>query len=117
MRNDYGTYGTGSPPVSDAPAPVREPAPLERRIFYARLADDPLYGQIMLTRFQDHVIVTCAPTVALIDPEVLFHDRTLGVRVHGDLIELADQATYRITGWNPNCHSLIVLLEKDHRNG
>lgn len=82
----------------------------------ARPVDDtPLYGEIMLTRFRDKVIVTCAPTVALIDPGVLFHDRAVGVRVHRDMIEIADQATYRITGWDQEHRSLIVLLEKDHR--
>jgi hypothetical protein len=76
---------------------------------------DPLYGMINLVRFQDRLIVTMAPTVGLINPEILFHDRVRGVRVHGDLIELCDQVTYRITGWDPDQKSLIVLLEADHR--
>lgn len=77
---------------------------------------EPLYGTISLVRFRDRMVVTCAPTVALINPEVLFHDRVVGARVHGDKIELCDQVTYRITGWDSDQRSLIVLLEEDHRN-
>lgn len=76
---------------------------------------EPLYGTINLVRFRDKMIVTLAPTVALISPEVLFHDRSVGVRVHGDKIELCDQVTYRITGWDRTHKALIVLLEEDHR--
>lgn len=75
----------------------------------------PLYGEIKLTRFRDKVIVTCAPSVALVRPEVLFHDRSVGVRVRGSLIELSDQAVYRITGWDRQHEALIVVLEADRR--
>lgn len=109
MRSDYGAYGTGTAPVADAPAePVGDPG---------RTDLEPLYGSIEAMRFRDRMVITCAPTVALISPEVLFHDRSVGVRVHGSLIELADQATYRITGWDREHQSLIVLLEGDHREG
>lgn len=77
----------------------------------------PLYGEIQLTRFRDYVVVTRAPSVALIRPEILFHDRTVGVRVHGIMIELTDQVTYKITGWDRKHESLIVVLERDCRHG
>jgi hypothetical protein len=104
-------------PAVPRTTPYTGPQDELRKIFYARVHanEDPLYGQIMMTRFRDHMIVTCAPTVALINPEVLFHDRAVGVRVHDDMIELADQATYRITGWDRERRALIVLLEGDHR--
>lgn len=86
------------------------------KVFYAQVhaMQDPLYGVIELTRYRDHLIVTCAPTVALIDPEVLFHDRAR-VRIHGNKITIGDVVTYAITGWDRDRQALIVLLEEDRR--
>lgn len=91
------------------------------KVFYARLhaTEAPLYGMIQLTRFGDRVVVTMAPTVGVISPEVMFHDRTR-VRVDDrNRITLGDQdhrVVYRITGWDPDQFAFIVLLEEDHRS-
>jgi len=82
---------------------------------HADMVDGPLYGEIELTRFADSMIVTCAPTVALINPEFLFQDRAK-IRVRNrTLIELSDQVEYRITGFDRERGALIVLLERDLR--
>jgi hypothetical protein len=75
----------------------------------------PVYGEIKMTRFADSVIVTSAPTVALIDPEVLFHVRSV-VRIRDRcLIIIGGQAEYRITGFDRERGALVVLLERDLR--
>ncbi len=79
-------------------------------------AADSLYGSIIITRVRGGVgpVVTCAPTVALIDPETLFAER-VNIKITGRLITLAGQVVYRITGWDDDQQSLIVLLEEDLR--
>lgn len=76
----------------------------------------PLYGTIIVTRVRGIIgpMVTCAPTVALIAPEWLAAER-VNIRVVGRMITLAGQVTYRITGWDDDQQSLIVLLEEDRR--
>ena len=89
------------------------------KVFYARLASNPLYGSIDLVRFKnDRLVVTNAPTVALISPEVMFHCRTRGMVDDRNRITLGDfdhRVVYRITGWDRDHRSMIVLLEEDHR--
>lgn len=83
------------------------------------LAMPPLYGSIDLVRFGDKIVVTCAPTVALVSPEVMFHDRMrVAVDDHNRIIfgDYSRRVVYRITGWDTDRRSLIVLLEEDHRN-
>jgi hypothetical protein len=76
----------------------------------------PLYGDITLSRtINGGTIVTCAPTTGLIDPAVLFSHRVNLEVAAGGYITIAGQVTYKITGWDPENLSLIVLLEEDHR--
>lgn len=76
----------------------------------------PLYGTIIVTRVRGIIgpMVTCAPTVALIAPEWLAAER-VNIKVIGRMITLAGQVIYRITGWDDDQQSLIVLLEEDRR--
>jgi hypothetical protein len=76
----------------------------------------PLYGTIIMTRTRGHLgaQIVCAPTVALIAPEMLAAEK-INVRVVGRMITLMDQVVYRITGWDDDQQALIVLLERDMR--
>lgn len=77
---------------------------------------EPLYGTITVTRARGGLgpLIECAPTVSLISPEFLFAER-INATVTGSLITLAGQVVYRITGWDKDHQSLIVLLEEDRR--
>lgn len=76
----------------------------------------PLYGTIIITRVRGGIgaVIRCAPTVALIAPEMLAAER-VNVHVVGRMITLAGQVVYRITGWDDDQQALIVLLEEDRR--
>lgn len=86
-------------------------------VFYeaVRVNRQPLYGDITLSKtINGGTIVTCAPTTGLIDPGILFSHRA-NVEIVDDYVTIAGQVTYKITGWDRECNSLIVLLEADHR--
>lgn len=89
------------------------PNPLAVMINNSALA--PLYGQIIMTRVHGKMIVTCAPSVALISPEMISEVSSVIRITDRSRIHLSDQVIYRITGWDRNEKALIVLLEEDHR--
>lgn len=76
----------------------------------------PLYGTIIVTRTRGYIggVIQCAPSVALIAPEMLAAER-VNIKVTGRMITLMEQVVYKITGWDDDQQSLIVLLEKDLR--
>lgn len=77
--------------------------------------DDTEPGQIVLSRVRGRgVTVDEAPQRALIAVQMLA-SADVYVRVIHDVIEIADQVAYRITGYDPQQAALTVTLVKDWR--
>lgn len=78
--------------------------------------DDAEPGQIVMSRVRGRgVTVDEAPQRALIAVQMLAASADVYVRVINDVIEIADQVAYRITGYDPQQAALTVTLVKDWR--
>lgn len=73
-------------------------------------------GEIVITRTPGRVQVVKAPALARISLRTLSVACEHEVRVEADRITLADQVTYRVTGWEPDPGNLLVRLVEDRRD-
>jgi hypothetical protein len=69
----------------------------------------------IVLRTQPAVVVIEAPREALISLELLASADPELVRVCGDLVEIADQVVYRVTGWCTQPRALLCWLAEDRR--
>lgn len=77
--------------------------------------DCPGIGDIQLTRKLGHgLIVDTAPPRARMALEVLANP-SWGVALRHDLINIADQVSYRVVGWDPETAALVLELDEDWR--
>lgn len=72
-------------------------------------------GEIVFTSFPGGVRVDRAPEMAAITLELLTQACSHFMRVHGDLITIADQVVYRVTGYDFENKALLVRLVEDRR--
>lgn len=77
--------------------------------------DCPGFGDIQLTRKLGHgLIVDTAPPRARMALEVLATP-SWGVALRHDLINIADQVSYRVVGYDPEAAALVLELDQDWR--
>lgn len=77
--------------------------------------EPPTYEQITLTRHLGHPLtVDIAPRHSKISLGLLMAQPYVEYR-YPDLLVIADQVVYRITGWDPAGGTLTVELVEDHR--
>jgi len=73
-----------------------------------------LEGEVVCHREADgRVVVVQAPPVARMSLEFLADADPAVVKVRGDRISLAGQATYRVTGWDSHSHALLLRKGPD----
>ncbi|REE62132.1 hypothetical protein BX257_4745 [Streptomyces sp. 3212.3] len=72
-------------------------------------------GDIVMTRVPGGIRVLTAPDRASITLQLLAEACSHELRVHGDLITIADQVVYRVIGWQPDSAALTVALFEDRR--